>query len=262
MAEAEAPEISALGIRKTFPDMDRPALDGVDLAVGRGRICALLGANGAGKTTLVRILTTLTSADSGTAAVAGYDVARQGHQVRSSIGLVGQAAAIDEVLSGRQNLVLFGRLAGLSRTAARARAAELLDQAGLPEAADRPVGTYSGGMRRRLDVVTALVTRPRVLFVDEPTTGLDPQGRREIWQAIRELAADGTTVLLTTQHLDEADALADDVTIVRDGRVIAQGTPAELGRLVGEPKLVLREPTLEDVYLQLHATTATPGGAA
>ncbi len=244
------------GVRKTFPGMDRPALDGVDLAVGRGRICALLGANGAGKTTLIRILTTLTAPDGGEVRVAGHDVVRGAVAVRAAIGLVGQVAAVDEVLSGRRNLVLFGRLSGLSRDDACVRAEALLAWAGLTDAADRPVSTYSGGMRRRLDLTAGLVTTPEVLFVDEPTTGLDPQVRREVWAALRALADDGVTVLLTTQYLEEADELADDVVILREGRVVATGTPAELGALVGEPRLVLRPPTLEDVYLHLHTEVA------
>ena len=250
------PAVDVRGVRKSFPGMDRPALDGVDLTVERGRICAILGANGAGKTTLLRILTTLTAPDDGEARVAGHDVGRAASAVRAAIGLIGQNAAVDEVLSGRRNLVLFGRLSGLTSRDARSRAEQLLAWAGLAEAADRPVGTYSGGMRRRLDLAVGLVTTPEVLFVDEPTTGLDPQARREIWAAVRALADDGVTVLLTTQYLEEADELADDVVILREGRVVATGTPAELGRLVGEPQMVLRPPTLEDVYLHLHAEVA------
>lgn len=250
------PVVLVRDVRKSFPGMDRPALDGVDLAVGPGRICALLGANGAGKTTLVRILTTLTAPDGGQARVAGHDVRTAPAAVRASIGLVGQNAAVDEVLSGRRNLVLFGRLSGLTAADAQSRAEALLAWAGLADAPDRPVATYSGGMRRRLDLAAGLVTTPEVLFVDEPTTGLDPQARREIWAAVRALAEGGVTVLLTTQYLEEADELADDVVILREGRVIATGTPAELGRLVGEPQMVLRPPTLEDVYLHLHAEVA------
>ena len=251
-----SPAVVVRGVRKSFPGMDRPALDGVDLCVGKGRICALLGANGAGKTTLIRILTTLTAPDAGDVLVAGRDVRTEPNAVRAAIGLVGQNAAVDEVLSGRRNLVLFGRLCGLSTADARTRAGDLLAWAGLDDAADRPVATYSGGMRRRLDLAAGLVTTPEVLVVDEPTTGLDPQARREIWAAVRALADEGVTVLLTTQYLEEADELADDVVILRDGRVVATGTPAELGRVVGEPQLVLRPPTLEDVYLHLHAEVA------
>ncbi|MFI6297379.1 ABC transporter ATP-binding protein [Nonomuraea sp. NPDC050790] len=248
--------IFARGVRKHFPGNERPALDGVDLTVRAGRVCALLGGNGAGKTTMIRILTTLTRADEGTVQVAGWDVRAEGTRVRASIGLVGQYAALDEVLSARENLELFGRLAGLGRRHARDRAGELLGTAGLGEVGRRPVGSFSGGMRRRLDLATSLITTPAVLFIDEPTTGLDPQARRELWSSVRELAAAGTTVLLTTQYLEEADALADDVVILREGRVIAEGTPGDLKKLVGEPRMELREPTLEDVYLHLHQGVA------
>ncbi|MGV9309057.1 ABC transporter ATP-binding protein [Nonomuraea sp. NPDC003727] len=251
--------IQVKGVRKRFPGTERPALDGVDLTVATGRICALLGGNGAGKTTMVRILATLTRADAGTVHVAGWDVDKAATRVRAAIGLVGQYAALDELLSARENLELFGRLAGLDRRRARARAGELLDKAGLTEAGGRAVGAFSGGMRRRLDLVTSLITTPSVLFVDEPTTGLDPQARRDLWSSVRALAQAGTTVLLTTQYLEEADALADDVVILREGRVIAQGTPEDLKKLVGEPRMELRAPTLEDVYLHLYATS--PAGA-
>jgi ABC-type multidrug transport system ATPase subunit len=248
------PPIHAQGVRKHHRGADRPALDGVDLTVAAGRVCALLGGNGAGKTTMVRVLTTLTRPDAGTVRVAGYDTARDGTRVRAAIGLVGQYAALDEVLGARENLEMFARLAGLDRRRARARADELLATAGLTGTGRRPVSAFSGGMRRRLDLAASLITTPRVLFVDEPTTGLDPRARRDLWAAIRALADAGTTVLLTTQYLDEADALADDVVILREGSVIAQGTPADLRRLVGEPRWELREPTLEDVYLHLHTT--------
>lgn len=241
---------------KSFPGADRPALDGVDLEVGAGRVCALLGANGAGKTTLVRILTTLARADAGTVTVSGWDVERDAAQVRASIGVVGQYAALDEVLSARENLELFARLIGLSRTQARARARELLQQAGLEEHADKRVSGYSGGMRRRLDLVTSMITRPEILLIDEPTTGLDPIARRTIWEAVRALVGEGTTVLLTTQYLDEADELADDVVILSEGSVLATGSPKDLKALVGEPRMELREPTLEDVYLHLHERSA------
>ncbi|MEV4890298.1 ATP-binding cassette domain-containing protein [Nonomuraea sp. NPDC055795] len=252
----ESAPIFARGVRKHFPGNERPALDGVDLTVRAGRVCALLGGNGAGKTTMIRILTTLTRADAGTVRVAGGDVRDDGTRVRASIGLVGQYAALDEVLSARENLELFGRLAGLDRRRARERAGELLGTAGLHEVGRRPVGSFSGGMRRRLDLATSLITIPAVLFIDEPTTGLDPQARRELWSSVRALTAAGTTVLLTTQYLDEADALADDVVILREGRVIAEGTPGDLKKLVGEPRMELREPTLEDVYLHLHEGVA------
>ncbi|MBS1698390.1 MAG: ATP-binding cassette domain-containing protein [Actinobacteria bacterium] len=244
--------ISVRGVWKSFPGADRPALDGVDLRVDAGRVCALLGANGAGKTTLVRILTTLTRKDAGTVIVDGADVDRDPAGVRASIGVVGQYAALDEVLSARENLELFARLVGLNRADARARTDELLDQAGLCEHGGRRVSGFSGGMRRRLDLVTSMITRPSVLLIDEPTTGLDPVARRTIWDAVRALVADGTTVLLTTQYLEEADELADDVVILRDGSVLATGTPKELKALVGEPRMEMRESTLEDVYLHLH----------
>ena len=244
--------ISAGGVRKVYPGAERPALDGVDLHVGAGRVCALLGANGAGKTTLVRILTTLTSKDAGEVTVNGWDVDRDPAKVRASIGVVGQYAALDEVLSARANLDMFARLIGLSRAEARARTTELLEQAGLSEHADQRVSGFSGGMRRRLDLVTSMIGRPAVLLIDEPTTGLDPIARRTIWNAVRGLVADGTTVLLTTQYLEEADELADDVVILREGVVIATGTPTDLKAIVGEPRMELREPTLEDVYVHLH----------
>jgi ABC-2 type transport system ATP-binding protein len=212
----------------------------VDLAVGQGRVCALLGGNGAGKTTLVRILSTLLRPDAGRVVVAGHDVRRAAGAVRRRVGLVGQYAALDEVLSGRQNLVLFARLRGHATKWASDRADELLASFDLAQAADRAVSTYSGGMRRRLDLAVGLIDRPPVLFVDEPTTGLDPQSRRDVWTRIRTAVAAGTTVLLTTQYLDEADALADDVVILRDGHVIATGTPASLKRAVGDTVVELR----------------------
>ena len=239
-------------VHKTFPRRDKPALAGVDLRVDSGRVCALLGANGAGKTTLVRILTTLTGKDSGTVSVNGWDVDRDPAQVRASIGVVGQYAALDEVLSARENLELFARLIGLSRTAARSRAVTLLEQAGLSEHGGQKVSGFSGGMRRRLDLVTSMITRPAVLLIDEPTTGLDPIARRTIWNTVRSLVDEGTTVLLTTQYLEEADELADDVVILREGSVVATGTPSDLKALVGEPRMELRDPSLEDVYLHLH----------
>ena len=249
--------IRATGLVKRYPDMQRPALDGLDLDVPSGRVLALLGANGAGKTTAVRLLTTLTRPDGGRAEVAGHDVVGDGPQVRRRIALVGQYAACDEALSATANLVLFGRLVGLSRRAARARATELLEQFALTEHADRPLSGFSGGMRRRIDLAAALVTPPEVLFVDEPTAGLDPEARRDLWAMLATLVEAGTTVLLTTQYLEEADTLADDVVILRDGRVVASGTPAELKRLVGPPRMELREPTLEDVYLRVYAGTHT-----
>ncbi|GIJ65536.1 ATP-binding cassette domain-containing protein [Virgisporangium ochraceum] len=230
------------GLRKRYGDTH--ALDGFDLTVTAGTVCALLGPNGAGKTTAVRILSTLLRLDGGRAVVAGYDVARQPAEVRRRIGLVGQHAAVDEVLSGRQNLVMFGRLYHLGRAAARARADELLTRFGLADTGTRAVRTYSGGMRRRLDLAAGLVLAPSVLFLDEPTTGLDPRGRAEVWDAVRDLVAAGTTVLLTTQYLDEADQLADSVCLVDAGRVVTTGTPDALKAALGGDRVdvVLRRP--------------------
>ncbi|MFF5225760.1 ATP-binding cassette domain-containing protein [Dactylosporangium sp. NPDC000521] len=206
----------------------KAALDGVDLTVEAGTVHGLLGPNGAGKTTLVRILATLVRLDRGTATVAGHDVARHPERVRASIGLVGQHAAVDELLGARQNLVMFGRLSHLGSTAAKRRADELLEQFGLADTGGKPVARFSGGMRRRLDLAAGMILTPKVLFLDEPTTGLDPHGRAEVWAAVRRLVAGGTTVLLTTQHLDEADQLADRICVIDHGRVIADGTPASL----------------------------------
>jgi ABC-2 type transport system ATP-binding protein len=231
----------AEGLRKRYGDL--AALDGFDLHVPAGVIHGLLGPNGAGKTTAVKALATLIDVDEGTASVAGFDVRNQATQVRRSIGLVGQNAAVDEILSGRQNLVMFGRLYGLTRTDAQTRAGGLLGTFGLAEAADRPVKTYSGGMRRRLDIAAGLILTPAVLFLDEPTTGLDPRARNEVWTSIREIAARGTTVLLTTQYLDEADQLAAGITVVDHGKVIAEGTPEKLKRQVGGDRVTI---TLQD----------------
>ncbi|MFD2765340.1 ATP-binding cassette domain-containing protein [Micromonospora eburnea] len=233
----ETPAVVAEGLRKRYGR--NPALDGFDLSVPAGTIFGLLGPNGAGKTTAVRILATLLRFDAGQARVAGYDVARQPEQVRHAIGLTGQYAAVDELLTGRQNLVLFGRLRHLPGRAARRRADELLEQFRLTDAADRSVGGYSGGMRRRLDLAASLMMTPRVLFLDEPTTGLDPRSRNGLWAAVRSLVADGTTVLLTTQYLDEADQLADRISVVDAGRVVAEGTPAELKARIGADRIEL-----------------------
>jgi ABC-2 type transport system ATP-binding protein len=223
--------IEAEGLRKSFGLVR--ALRGVDLAVPEGGICALLGPNGAGKTTAVRILATLTRPDGGTARVAGHDVAREPRRVRASIGLAGQHSAVDDDLTGQENLFILGLMWHLGRRRARARAAELLERFGLADAGGRLVKTWSGGMRRRLDLVASLVVAPAVLFLDEPTTGLDPRSRSEIWSAVRSLAAEGTTVLLTTQYLDEADRLAGQIVIVNEGLVSAQGTPDELKNALG-----------------------------
>ncbi|KQY22039.1 ABC transporter [Cellulomonas sp. Root485] len=212
-------------------------LDGLDLRVEAGTVHGLLGPNGAGKTTAVRILSTLLDPHGGTATVAGYDVVRQAAQVRRHVGLVGQHAAVDEILGGRDNLVMFGRLSHLGTRQARRRADELLDRFDLVDAADRPVSTYSGGMRRRLDLAAGLVLDPTVLLLDEPTTGLDPAGRREVWQAVRALVAGGTAVLLTTQYLEEVDQLASQVTVLNHGRVAAEGTPDALKASIGQDRL-------------------------
>ncbi len=223
--------IEAEGLVKTFGTTR--ALDGVDLRARQGTVLGLLGPNGAGKTTAVRVLATLLRADGGTARVGGYDVATQPGRVRRLIGLTGQYASVDEDLSGTQNLMLIGSLLDLRRRDARARAAELLDWFDLTAAADRPAKTYSGGMRRRLDLAAGLVGRPAIVFLDEPTTGLDPAKRDDMWGVVRRLVADGATVLLTTQYLEEADALADEITVIDHGRVIAHDTPVGLKRVVG-----------------------------
>ncbi|WP_370949969.1 ATP-binding cassette domain-containing protein [Amycolatopsis sp. cg5] len=236
--------VVADGLRKNYGDA--VALRGIDLAVPSGTVLGLLGPNGAGKTTTVRILSTLLRYDGGRAEVAGFDVARRGADVRRSIGLVGQHAAVDEVLSGRQNLVMFGRLHHLRPRAARRRADELLGEFGLDEAGAKPVKQYSGGMRRRLDLAAGLLLSPAVLFLDEPTTGLDPRGRAEVWAAVRSLVAAGTTVLLTTQYLEEADQLADRIAVIDHGLVIADGTPAELKAALGGDRIEVVLRTGED----------------
>lgn len=222
-------------------------LNGLNLRVAEGNVCGLLGPNGAGKTTAVRVLTTLLRMDAGRARVAGYDVRTQGQDVRERIGLVGQYAAVDEVLTGRQNLELFARLHHLDAATARRRATELLGRLDLGEAASVAVGKYSGGMRRRLDLAASLLVTPQVLFVDEPTTGLDPASRQEVWQALRELVRGGTTVLLTTQYLEEADQLADQIVLLQAGRVVAEGTPETLKRQVGSERLELTLHRAEDL---------------
>jgi len=223
--------IRARGLGKSYDG--RPVLDGVDLDVARGEVLALLGPNGAGKTTTVEILATVRRPDTGTATVAGLDIVRDAERVRGVLGLTGQYAAVDDLLTGRENLELMARLAHLPRAEVRSRARELLALFSLTDAADRRVRTYSGGMRRRLDLACGLLARPAVVVLDEPTTGLDPRSRNELWEVVRDVVAQGTTVLLTTQYLAEADALADQVVLLDGGRVVARGTPAELKRRVG-----------------------------
>ncbi|MEU1234624.1 ATP-binding cassette domain-containing protein [Micromonospora aurantiaca] len=248
------PAIQVRGITKSYKDLH--VLRGVDFEVTAGSIFALLGSNGAGKTTLVRILSTLLKADTGTAAVHGFDVASVPAEVRKSISLTGQFAAVDEVLTGRENLVLVAKLRHLRNPGAVAD--DMLARFSLTDAGNRRAGTYSGGMRRRLDIAMSLVGNPPVVFLDEPTTGLDPQARIEVWRTVRQLAEDGTTILLTTQYLDEAEQLADRIAILHEGTIIQNGTLAELKRLLPTAKVeyVEKQPTLEDVFLALVGHTA------
>ncbi|GAA0831848.1 ATP-binding cassette domain-containing protein [Streptosporangium amethystogenes subsp. fukuiense] len=239
--------IQAEGLVKRYGETR--ALDGVDLLVPQGRLLGVLGPNGAGKTTAVRILATLLRPDAGTAVVGGYDVTRQAHQVRSLIGLTGQYAAVDEMLTGVENLVMIGRLLGMTRADSRARAGELLERFDLSDAGGRAAKTYSGGMRRRLDLAASLVGRPQVLFLDEPTTGLDPRSRTDLWSVVRGLMADGVTVLLTTQYLEEADQLADDIVVFDHGRVIASGTSDQLKATTGAQVLEVRPSQAEHLDL-------------
>jgi ABC-2 type transport system ATP-binding protein len=222
--------ISVTGLRKAYGK--KTVLDGVDLDVPAGSVFALLGPNGAGKTTIVHILSTLVPADGGSASVDGHDVAKDADGVRASIGLTGQFAAVDGILNGEENLMLMARLRHLGGKQARERVNELLEQFELVEAARKPLATYSGGMKRRLDLAMTLVAAPRIIFLDEPTTGLDPRSRHTMWQIIRDLVAKGTTIFLTTQYLDEADELADKIAVLDNGKIVAEGTPAELKRLV------------------------------
>ncbi|MFC9086941.1 ATP-binding cassette domain-containing protein [Nocardiopsis dassonvillei] len=245
--------ISVRGLTKAYGG--KQVLSGVDLDVGSGTVFALLGPNGAGKTTTVHILSTLVAPDGGTAIVAGSDVRRDPDGVRGAISLTGQFAAVDEILTGRENLVLMARLGHLPRSAVGARVDALLRRFGLHEARHRPVRTYSGGMRRRLDIAAGLLTTPRVLFLDEPTTGLDPHSRNEVWALVRELLTEGVTVFLTTQYLQEADELADRVAVIDRGRVIAEGTPEELKRRIGSSRV---EVTLADGSRESHATDGSP----
>ena len=237
--------IKASGLAKAYGDV--VALNGIDIEVEQGTVLGLLGPNGSGKTTTVRILATLLQADSGTASVGGFDVATQPDEVRSVIGLTGQYAAVDEYLTGRENLELFGRLFHLSKFDAAKRAAELLDRFDLSDAADRGIKGYSGGMRRRLDLAASLIGRPNVLFLDEPTTGLDPRSRQGMWEVIEDLISEGTTVLLTTQYLEEADQLANRIVVLDHGNVIAKGTSNELKSQVGGDRIEIVVETVGDV---------------
>ena len=237
--------IEASGLAKAYGDV--VALNGIDIEVEQGTVLGLLGPNGSGKTTTVRILATLLQADSGTASVGGFDVATQPDEVRSVIGLTGQYAAVDEYLTGRENLELFGRLFHLSKFDAAKRAAELLDRFDLSDAADRGIKGYSGGMRRRLDLAASLIGRPNVLFLDEPTTGLDPRSRQGMWSVIEDLIAEGTTVLLTTQYLEEADQLANKIVVLDQGNVIAKGTSNELKSQVGGDRIEIVVESAQDV---------------
>ncbi|SEG12415.1 oleandomycin transport system ATP-binding protein [Thermomonospora echinospora] len=241
--------IEAEGLVKHFGETR--ALNGVDLTARTGSVLGVLGPNGAGKTTSVRVLATLIQPDEGQARVGGYDVVKDAHRVRQLIGLTGQYAGVDEMLTGTENLVLIGRLLGLRRAQARSRAAELLERFELTDARDRAAKTYSGGMRRRLDLAASLVGRPQILFLDEPTTGLDPRSRGGLWDIVRGLTDDGVTVLLTTQYLEEADQLADDIVVIDHGRVIARGTPDQLKTQAGGQMLEVRPVTAAD-----HVTVA------
>ena len=251
--------IRVKGMQKCYKQLD--VLKGVDFEVEQGSIFALLGSNGAGKTTIVKILTTLLKHDGGTATVNGFDVALKPEQVRQSISLTGQFAAVDEILTGRENLIMIAKLRHLPNP--RQVADDLLNRFGLTDAADRRVSTYSGGMRRRLDIAMSLIGKPQVIFLDEPTTGLDPEARIEVWKVVKELANGGTTVFLTTQHLEEAEQLADRIAILHEGKIIANGTLSELKKLFPPAKVeyVEKQPTLEEIFLTIIGAGApTQGG--
>ena len=258
MATPHAPAIRVQGLEKSFKDLS--VLRGVDFDVERGSIFALLGSNGSGKTTVVSILSTLLKADAGTASINGFDVATQPANVRESISLTGQFGAVDDILSGRENLVLVARLRRLKDPGKIADG--LLERFALTDAAERKVSTYSGGMRRRLDVAMSLIGNPAVIFLDEPTTGLDPQTRIEVWATVKDLAKHGTTVLLTTQYLDEAEQLADRIGILHAGRIIENGTLTELRQLLPPAKVeyVEKQPTLEDLFLAIVGDHGTDNG--
>ena len=253
--------INVRGLRKSYGA--KTVLDGIDLTVALGSVTALLGPNGAGKTTTVHILSTLVKADGGTASVNGHDVTRDADGVRASIGLTGQFSAVDGLLTGEENLLLMGRLRHLGAKRSKARATELLEQFDLVEAARKPLATYSGGMKRRLDLAMTLVSTPSVIFLDEPTTGLDPRSRHTMWDIVRGLVADGTTVLLTTQYLEEADELADRIAVLDGGKIVASGTPAELKRLVpgGHIQLRFRDATALDEATRVLAESARDDAA-
>jgi ABC-2 type transport system ATP-binding protein len=241
--------IQVKGLQKSYKQL--PVLKGVNFEVEKGSIFALLGGNGAGKTTIVKILTTLLKQDGGTAAVNGFDVAAKPGNVRQSISLTGQFAAVDEILTGRENLIMIGKLRHLANP--REVASDLLKRFGLTDAADRRVSTYSGGMRRKLDIAMSLIGKPQVIFLDEPTTGLDPEARIEVWKTVKELADGGTTVFLTTQYLEEAEQLANQIAILHEGRIIVSGTLAELKKLFPPAKVeyIKKQPTLEEIFLAI-----------
>ncbi len=241
--------IQVKGLQKSYKDLH--VLNGVDFEVEKGSIFALLGSNGAGKTTIIKILTTLLKQDGGTAAVNGFDVVKKPDYVRQSISLTGQFAAVDEILTGRENVVMIAKLRHLKNP--RQIADDLLNRFGLADAADRRASTYSGGMRRRLDIAMSLVGKPQLIFLDEPTTGLDPEARIEVWKTVKELANNGTTVFLTTQYLDEAEQLADRIAILHEGRIIANGTLAELKKMFPPAKVeyVEKQPSLEEIFLSI-----------
>ncbi len=241
--------IEVKGLKKAFGKVE--VLKGVDFTVEYGKIFALLGSNGAGKTTTIKILSTLLSPDSGNAKICGFDVLKQARHVKPVISLTGQFAAVDEILSGRENLILIGKLRHINDP--RKTATDLLTRFGLIEAADRPVGTYSGGMRRRLDISMSLIGSPKVVFLDEPTTGLDPEARIEVWKEVKQLSEKGTTIFLTTQYLEEAEQLADSIAILHEGKIIADGSLAELKKLFPPAKVeyVEKQPTLEEIFLSI-----------
>jgi ABC-2 type transport system ATP-binding protein len=258
--QVQGPAIHVHALEKSYKELH--VLRGVDFDVARGSIFALLGSNGAGKTTVVKILSTMLKPDAGTATVNGFDVATQPANVRESISLTGQFAAVDDILTGRENLVLMARLRRVNDAARIAD--DLLTQFQLTDAADRRVATYSGGMRRRLDIAMSLIGSPPVIFLDEPTTGLDPQSRVEVWNTVKDLAGKGATVLLTTQYLDEAEHLADRIAILHEGRIIANGTLSELKQLLPQAKVeyVEKQPTLEDVFLAIVGAGGKDGDVA